>query len=334
MRCRIVGSTCLAILSITLPAWSGGPAKEKEKTPADVPAGVVLRFHNGSVIQPAELMDAIEMETRLGKLSIPGSEIRQITFGFRLSEEDNRKLEQAIRDLSSGRFQTREAATKLLMKMGRLAYPALMEARKKGDLETTKRVEAVLKDIRLRVPPERLRTRKIDIVKTSDSTLAGHILPTSLRVRSDLFGEVKVPAHQLREVRSTLPGGEMLIMVDAGKYGQMTTWMETEYEVTMGSKLDITASGEINLDPLNRINTPFARNVRPDGTTRLGSGETYQPGKLLGKIGPDGQVFIIGSRYSAMPTREGKLYLRIATIFHANRLQAEGSYQVRVSAEN
>jgi hypothetical protein len=335
MSSRIVGLTCLALLTLTFPAVPGGPAKEKEKTPAEVPAGVVLRFHNGSVIQPAVLMDSLEMDTKLGKLSIPANEIRQITFGFRLSEEDTKRLDQAIRDLGSTRFQARDAATKTLMKMGRLAYPALMEARKNGDLETTKRVEAILKDIRARVPPERLRTRKVDIVKTSDSTLAGTVLAPSLRVRSDLFGEVKVPAHQLRELRSTLPGGEMLIVVDAAKYGQNTTWMATDYDVTMGSKLDITASGEINVDPMNRINNPaICRGIRPEGTTNLVSGEGHKVGNLLGKIGPDGPLFVIGPRYSGFAAREGKLYLRIVTIWHANSCQAEGTYQVQVSAEN
>jgi hypothetical protein len=335
MPCRIVGLTCLALLTLTFPAVPGGPTKEKEKTPPDVPAGVVLRFHNGSVVQPAVLMDSLEMETKLGKLSIPANEIRQITFGFRLSEEDTKRLDQAIRDLGSTRFQARDAATKTLMKMGRLAYPALMEARKNGDLETTKRVEAILKDIRARVPPERLKTRKTDIVKTSDSTLGGTILAPSLRVRSDLFGEVKVPTHQLRELRSTLPGGEMLILVDSSKYGQQTTWMESDYEVTMGSKLDITASGEINVDPMNRINNQFCRGIKPDGTPNLTSGEPfgYQPGKLLAKIGPDGPVIQVGSRYSGFANREGKLYFRIVTIFHANSLQAEGNYTIRVSTE-
>jgi hypothetical protein len=294
---------------------------------------VVLRFHNGSVIQPAALLDSLEMETKLGKLSIPANEIRRIDFGFRLSEEDSKKLEQAIRDLGGARFQARDAATKTLMRMGRLAYPALLEARKSSDLETTKRVEAILKDIRLRVPPERLKTRKTDIVKTSDSSVAGQITAANLRIRSELFGEVKVPAFQLRELRSSLPGGEIVVALDAAKYGQMTTWMETDFEVTMGNRLEISATGELNLDPMNRINNNFCRGVRPDGTPQLVSGEGHIPGKLLGRIGTDGPVFPIGSRYSGFPTREGKLYLRIVTIWHANSLQAEGIYQVRVSSE-
>jgi hypothetical protein len=219
------------------------------------------------------------------------------------------------------------------MRMGRLAYPALLEARKSADLETTKRVEAVLKDIRARVPPDLLKTRKTDIVKTSDSSVAGQITATNLRIRSELFGEVKVPSFQLRELRSSLPGGEVLVAVDSAKYGDMASWMETEFDVTMGNRLEISATGEINLDPMNRINNNFCRGVRADGTPQLVSGEGHTPGKLLGRIGTDGPIFVVGSRYSGFPTREGKLYLRIVTIWHANSLKADGSYQVRITSE-
>jgi hypothetical protein len=327
MKRPLYGLAGLALLAATVPVRPDGP------TPEQATASVILSFHNGSVIQPAVLLDAVEMETKLGKLSIPAGEVRRIDFGFRLSAEDAQKVEQAMRDLGSNRFQARDAATKALTRMGRLAYPALLANRKNADLETTKRVEAILKDIRLRVPAARLQTRRTDIVRTSDSAVAGQIISAALRVRSELFGELKVPVPQLRELRSMLPGADVQVAVDAGKYGSVTSWLETEFEVTPGTRLEITATGEINLDPLNQINNQFARNVRPDGIRQLVSGESFLPGQLVGRIGPSGAPFVIGSRYSAHPEQEGKLFLRVATIFHANNIRATGSYQVRITAE-
>jgi hypothetical protein len=327
MKRPICGLAWLALLAVTVPARPDGP------TPSPALSPIALSFHNGSVIQPAVLLEAVEMETKLGKLAIPAGEVRRIDFGFRLSAEDARKVDQAMRDLGSNRFQAREAATKELIRMGRLAYPALLAGRKNADLETTKRVEAILKDIRARVPASRLQTRLNDILRTSDSIVAGQITAATFRVRSELFGELKVPVSQLREVRSLIPGSDVNVAVDASKYGSRTTWLETDFEVTLGTRLDITATGEINLDALNQLNNNFTRGVRPDGIRQLVSGESYLPGQLLGRIGTDGPTFVVGSRYSAHPEREGKLFLRIVTIIHANNVRAEGSYQVRIAAE-
>src|SRR5262245_43675554 len=174
MTRRIHCLVWLVPLVFTGLAWPG----PEPKTPPPQ-AGVLLRFHNGSVVQPANLLDALEVETKLGKISIPAGEVRRIDFGFRLSEEETKKLEDAIRDLGSPKHQARDAASKTLMKMGRLAYPALLELRKNADLEITKRVEAILKDIRARVPADKLKTRKTDLVRTSDCVVAGQITSTS-----------------------------------------------------------------------------------------------------------------------------------------------------------
>jgi hypothetical protein len=328
MKHPICGLAWLALLAVTVPARPDGPTADPAL------AAIALSFHNGSVVQPAVLLEAVEIETKLGKLSIPPGEVRRIDFGFRLSAEEARKVDQAMRDLGSNRFQARDAATKALTRMGRLAYPALLAGRKNADLETSKRVEAILKDIRARVPASKLQTRLTDILRTSDSIVAGQITAATFRVRSELFGELKVPVAQLREVRSLLPGSDVNVAVDASKYGSRTTWLETEFEVTLGTRLEITATGEINLDPLNQINNPnLTRGIRPDGIRQLSSNEGYLPGQLLGRIGTDGPTFVVGSRYSAHPEREGKLFLRMATIIHANNIRAEGSYQVRITAE-
>jgi hypothetical protein len=340
MRWRNCGLAGLALAALTYPGTlaqdpGGKPADPRAGAPKDPPpAGVILRFHNGSVVQPAVLLESLEMETKLGKIAIPGDELRKIDFGFRLTEEDQKKLDKAMRDLGSPKYPLRAAATKVLTQLGRLAYPALLEARKTSDLETAKRVEIILKDIRSRVSAERLLTRTTDIVKTSDSTVAGKITTAVLRVKSELFGEIKVPVTQLRELRSMLPGGEVLVALDASRYGNRTSWMVTEFEAQQGTRLEIVASGTINLDPLMRLGgNKFTRDVRPEGTRNLTSGETFIPGQVLGKIGSDGPTFVVGARYSGSPDREGKLYLRVVTIEHANNVRAEGSYQVRISAE-
>jgi hypothetical protein len=319
---------CVALLSLTSAAGLGHAQSKTDAVPS-----LSLRFVNGSMIQKAMLLDAVEMETKLGKLIIPANEIQRIDFGFRLSDADAKKVDQAMRDLASEQHSRRESASKTLLSLGKLAYPALMDNRKRGDLEMTRRIDAVLKDVLARNSADALHQRRTDIVRTSDSTVAGQIVTDSLRVRCEIFGDTRIPLFKMRDLKAVIPGGNLNVAVDAMKFGNKTSWLETEFETTLGTKVEITAAGEINLDPMNTINSPNARNVRPDGTTGLVSGEGFIPGQLVGRIGTDGPIFVIGSKHMLTPTREGRLYLRVVTIEHASQVRAEGSYQVKINAE-
>jgi hypothetical protein len=310
------------------------PETKKQSQPAAAPPqSLSIRFTNGTMVQQAVLLDAVEMETKLGKLSIPAHEIQRIDFGFRVSEEDAKKLEQAMKDLASEKHANREIATKTLLGMGKLAYPTLIENRKKGDLEMIRRVDGLIKDIQGKFSVENLHTRRTDILRTADSVVAGRVTSEHLRIKTDIFGETKVPLWRLRDLRSMLPGSEVMVAVDSNKYGNRMSWLETEFEVVLGTKVEITATGEINLDPLNTLGGNVnARNVQPRGTTGLVSGEGFIPGQLVGKVG-DGPIFVIGAKHTLTPNREGKLYVRIVTIEHASNVKAEGNYNVRIAAE-
>ncbi len=304
-----------------------------QPTPTTANPPLTMRFQNGSIVQQATLLDSIEIETKLGKLTIPPSEVHRIDFGFRVSDEDAKKLEEAMRNLKSDKHAFREGATKTLLGLGRLAYPTLLENRKGGDLETTRRIEDLIKEIQAKAPAGGLQTRRTDIVRTSDSVLSGQITSSTLRIHCEIFGEVKAPLWRLRDLRAAV--GEIFVALDSSKYGRRTSWMETEFEVSHDLRIEITATGEINMDPNNQLNAPQAtRNIRPDGTNQLGSGEPpYLCGMILGKIGVDGPTFVVGSRHTMVPTREGKLYLRVVTLEMSNNIRAEGSYQVRITAE-
>jgi hypothetical protein len=336
MTCRVCPLAWLPLAAVAAATCAAAQGPSTPQGPPTTPAdpGVLIRFHNGSVLQPATILEPVEIETKFGKVVVPPAEIRKIDFGFRLSEEDAKKLDKAMGDLSSEKFALRDAATKTLMSMGRLAYPAVLAASKGADLETGKRLEIVLKDIRNRVAADRLQIRKSDIIKTSDSSVSGQIVGSALRVKCDLFGEVKIPLSHLRDMQTLLPGGIVNLALDANKYGNKANWLMTDFDVSQGHRLEILVTGEINLDPGGMLgNFNLTRNIRPDGTPQLQSGEGYLPGQVVGKIGSDGPTFLVGSRHSQVAQREGKLYLRCVTIEHANNIRADGSYQVKISSE-
>src|SRR5258708_4294183 len=119
----------LVLMLVTAPAAypTGGDTDKDIK--------VIVRLHNCSVLQPAVLLDAIEVDSKIGKLAIPGRELRRIDFGIRLSGDETKKVDQAIKDLNSDNAATRATATKTLTTMGRLAYPALLEQKKTAETE-------------------------------------------------------------------------------------------------------------------------------------------------------------------------------------------------------
>jgi hypothetical protein len=89
--------------------------------------------------------------------------------------------------------------------------------------------------------------------------------------------------------------------------------------------LEITAEGEVDLwsDGSRQYLTG------PDGYKACyGSSGNWAPGTLLGRIGEQGAVFVIGKRHQGVAARDGNLYLRIAPSPWNN--SSEGSYAVKV----
>src|SRR5436190_23444819 len=96
-----------------------------EPRPEAVPVEVTAIFHDGTVIKRVTLPASVELTTRYGKLNVPVKDIRRIEFGFRLSTETARQVEEGIQALGSKEFRQREAASKTLTELGARAWPAL-----------------------------------------------------------------------------------------------------------------------------------------------------------------------------------------------------------------
>jgi hypothetical protein len=287
-------------------------------------------FHDGTKVRMVMLQDSLEIATKYGKLTVPTSDVRRIEFGFRMSEEKARKLDEALKNLNSSNFDLRESATKDLTALGRLAYPALLKAAKNNDLETTRRVEDILKEIRQKVPADQLRSRTEDLVHTATFVIAGKIETATLKAKTEHFGEVQIKVAELRNLLSTGGIGEVKLSVDAATYGSGNNqWMDTGYLVAADVPIAITASGEVDLYG-NQQPGQFISG--PDGNRNVGRAGTHLPGMLLGRIGEDGPIFVVSKKYEGTPNLEGKLYLRIVPI--QNSGGATGNYQVKITSGN
>src|SRR5580704_4025943 len=65
---------------------------------------------------------AFEVETAYGVLKIPAQDIATIDVGYHLTDEEERIVAQAIKDLGSAAFKKREDATRELIKLGPRPY--------------------------------------------------------------------------------------------------------------------------------------------------------------------------------------------------------------------
>src|SRR5205085_833885 len=115
-------------------------------------------------------------------------------------------------------------------------------------------------------------------------------------------------------------------------------WLDTGIRVGPNLGLKITAKGQVDLWPQQAgqyVVGPDGQGAgmaggvaRVNGRLMALGGGGGVGGELLGRIGEKGKQFVIGSRYTQTPKREGKLYLRIAPSPWG---ASAGEYQVTVA---
>jgi hypothetical protein len=334
----------LMIMIVTAVAGATGYAQTGGKI--DNPGEVEILFANGSLVRMTMIQEKIDILTPYGKLNVPLKDIRRIEFGLHVPEGMDKKVDAAIKQLASADFKEREAAVRELVTLGVYAYPALLQAAKSAELEVAKRATDAVARIRAKVPAKELRLGEEDRVVTRTFTIVGHIVTPALKARTEYFGEAQLSLAQLRTLRVLVESKDADVAVDAAKYAVANEWLETNVTVDGNSVLTIAATGQVDLLPRQPgmvVCGPQGYGAGAPGAFG-GPGGFAGPGKkvgkggmaaraysgvLLGRIGENGDIFVIGERYEGAPERDGKLYL------HINPSQYDaastGAYQVRIS---
>jgi hypothetical protein len=308
---------CRSALAVLLAA---SPALAQDK-----PAEVTARLHDGTVVRKALLRDGVVVTTRFGKLTVPATEVRRIEFGFHLPDEVAREVAAAVKQLGSDEYQQREAAGKRLVALGFRAWPALQAAARSPDKEVATRAKAALERVRKEVPAEKLSLPEQDVVYTRDCVLAGRIEGEALKAHSASLGELSLRLTELRSLHSgAVDRAE--VAVEAAQFGAGAgKWADSGVTVEAGVGLAVAASGRVDLTPAQA-----GQHVSgPAGYPAQGS-SGYQAGTLLGRVGEDGPVFVVGQHYEGHSGKGGKLYLQIVPLAGGNG--STGAYQVKVSS--
>jgi hypothetical protein len=326
---RRLSSACLLLLLCS----SLGPVlAQDKKEPAESskkdsvrPREAEVKFADGSTIKVL-IVENVDVVTKYGKLSLPATELRRIEFGLHMTDETARKIEEAINRLGSDTFQKREDAAKELVAFGAVALPALKDAAKSTDQEVALRARTALDRVREKVPAAQLLLKSTDAIQTNEFPIVGRVVNTSLKVRTAYFGELEVKVSDLRGIRwASAPEDEVEVVVDAARYTAEDSWLDTGLTVEAGTALNLTATGQIDLFPQGQ---PGRFRSGPGGNLQLNQpGSPGKPGALLGKVGENGEIFLVGAKLEKASAPEGKLYLRIVPF---NENPASGTYNVKV----
>lgn len=165
------------------------------------PRAMEVRFNDESRMKFMLIEERIEVSSRYGTLSIAADDIRKIDFALRLSDSTKKQIDDAIGELESTDAQTRKAAMRRLAAIGPVAYPSLAKVAARGENAVEQRAAEIVTKLKDTVDPQEFSPRELDVIQTVDSTISGHILTATLKVRTAQFGELSVKIADARSLR-------------------------------------------------------------------------------------------------------------------------------------
>jgi hypothetical protein len=333
MRCALFFA--VPLLAFLLTGASAQDTKKdvpKKGTPCDI------HFLNGSTVRVQIQSDKVEIETPYGKLAVPMKDIHAIEFGVHLPEGHADKIATAIKKLGSGDFREREKAAALLVELGPHSYAATVEATRSKEAEVSMRAKEVATKLLAKFPKKDLKLNTDDRVVTPTFPIVGRILTPSIKVKADYFGDAELSLADMRTLRTLgAVGVDVDVAVDASKYAVRGQWLATNFQVDGRSAIVITAKGLVDLspdDPGQIVVSPSGYRSGPGMAGGFGGKKAstkLSGGVLLGKIGENGDTFVIGERYEGTPSHEGKLYLQINPSPYSP--MSSGSYDVKAAVK-
>jgi hypothetical protein len=318
----------------------------KAKTREAIPGEVDIHFLNGSTVRMVIQSEKLDIATSYGKLAVPIKDVRAIEFGLHFPEGVEGKIEAAVKGLGSGDYRTREKAGAELIDLGPYSYPAIIEATRALEPEISQRAKELAKKMAAAHPKKDLKVSVDDRVVTRNFTIVGRIQTPLVKAKTEYFGDIELGLAKMRTLRSVGgPGLDMEFAIDSSKYANQGQWMDTGYHVDGRSAITITAKGFIDVWPQQGgqyLSTPngFQATQRGGGFPVAGGfgrkigavNQQQHCGMLLGKIGDDGEIFVVGERYEGTPEHEGKLMLHIGP--SQWNVPSAGNYDIKVSRKD
>jgi hypothetical protein len=301
-----------------------GTAQEKEKQ-----SPPVFYLHDLSKIAGFPQLDALQVDTQYGPLSIPRDQLVRVRFARRLAADLQAKIQELIGDLGDADFDKREAATQALKEIGPPALELLQKAAKSTNEEVKNRSEILVGQ--LSKPAEGKASEDENLIQLAGSddeivttrmTIKGRI-PHEEFIIDSRYGELRVRTSDLTGISFRPTGPSSLKAEVTTQHQPQSNWLDTKFDLTKGQKLKLEASGQVTVRNYGISSGPEGN--REWGGTSFGN---FPMLSLIGKIGKKGQPFLIGNAFNNKVRSSGRLYLAIVQ-FSPYPGGAAGGYQVK-----
>lgn len=323
------------------------PAQEAEKKPAaetgkgsspSTPAAKestekqsppIFYLHDLSKIAGFPKLDALQVETQYGSLSIPKDQLVRIRFARRLAPDLQAKIQDLIGELGNDDFDKREAATQALKEIGPAALELLHKATKSTNEEVKNRSEILVGQLGKPAEGKASEDENLlqlagsdDEVVTTRMTIKGRI-PHEEFIIDSRYGELHIRTSDLTGVSFRPTGPSSMKAEVTTQYQPQGNWFDTKFDLSKGQKIKIEASGQVSV-------RNYGISSGPDGNREWGGNSfgSFPMLSLVAKIGKKGQPFLIGNAYNGKARGSGRLYLAIVP-FSPYPGGAAGSYQVK-----
>lgn len=287
--------------------------------------GYEVKFADGSNIVCGLKTKEFELKTKYGILSIPSSDVSNIDFGLRIPDKVSKEIDLLLLQLGSKEFKDREKSQEKLVSFGHFAFHILKD-HKSQDPEVVTRVDNALRKIEESVSAQFLMMSRDDQVSTKEFLVRGKIQLQKITLSNENFGDLDVDVSKLNSIRSM--SGDSIYKVEAN-----SPWKKT-VNAEVNVRLEISVKGEIDL----WTQTPGQHVAKASGLGTAstlvemanGTKLTFPSGALIGKIGENGNPFLIGTECELNPGESGSLYLYIVPSPWNNN--SVGSYQVKIKS--
>jgi hypothetical protein len=249
-RVRVVGvlMACVGVVIAQvpqLPTPVDPPAKpvEKEKPPE---MGWEVRTPDGKQQKVTPLDSELTVETKFGTAKVPMREVKKVEFGMRPSDEQKKKLADALADVIGGTGRVRERGKETLIDSGLTAYPAVQRAMKTAPKEALPHLGVVAEKLKRLIGPDDDDPTDADVVLTTDgSRLCGKLVPEGVRVK---VGEADAKAVTWADARvlsfGEIEDKEKVEVVNVGPFG-IHGLMTTHFDKVVGVEVTGLAQGSV-----------------------------------------------------------------------------------------
>jgi hypothetical protein len=270
-------------------------------------------------LEPAEWRVA----TAFGSLTIPVTELHRVRFGRRADPERLARIAALLEELGATSPERRRNARAALAGQGAFAVPDLKRAAAEhSDKEIQRACSEILAGLDVPeddIPPDD------DVVETNRFTLQGTVNEEALRVTVPELGPITVRRRDVAEVKMR-PERTSYRFEVTGNHVYLGEWLETGIEVRPGDELSIRAQGAIAFPEWGDFT------IRPDGAPDRGMVESFPLGSLVGRVGDEGPLFRVGSRYRGAPPGAGRL--KLAVLVQIQGQPHHGSFRVRIDLDD